>query len=202
LEDIISMGDPIGGAEPAPDPDLTRLYELLRLAQVDGEKVLSEIRRFFDERPDLWRRVADLEYAANIAICELAAQGNVLLQEAYLRRVAEVKAGLTDPEVSHPLEALLAGGVATCWLGAFEAEISAKENLNRSPARADFMDRRRERAAKLYFSAVKTFALVKKLLLPSSSRREIATKFRGRNGRPGHRVRNLRPTPLRTAILN
>jgi hypothetical protein len=187
------------GEKSETDPAVRELSELLRLGEAGKVEILPEIRRFFDAHPNIWRKLSDLEYSVNVAVCELAARQNVVLQEAYLRRVLELKAELVDPESAHPLQTLLAGGVANCWLAACEAELTAKENLHRSPAQAEFLDRRRDRAIKRYFYSLKILALIKKLL-PSASPREVVQKFRGRNGRPEHRVRTLCPTPLETAV--
>jgi hypothetical protein len=179
---------------------LARLNELIRLGQ-DDDSVLPGIRQFFDEHPDVWKKLSDIGYAADLALARLAAKNNTVLTEAYMRRLAEMKSELVPPDAL-PLEKLLVASVCSCFLAAGEAQITATENLERSPGRADFLSRRLDRAVKRYQAAIKTLALVKKLLLQPRSPVEIATQFGHQNERRRSRVRTPGPVESGTPILN
>jgi hypothetical protein len=160
-------------AGPQSDPDLAILQDLVRRGNTD-EAILPEIRAFLDRRPDFCAKLSDLAYAADLELAGLAGRGNVMLTESYLRRVAKMRTELASPEIT-PLERLLVANLCTCWLGSCEAEVTARDGLDRLPGRADFLDRRRHRAHRRYQYAVKNLALVRKLLRPARSPLEFAT---------------------------
>jgi hypothetical protein len=188
------------GAEPITEDVLNRLNDLIRRGQ-DDETALPEIRQFFDLHPEVWKKISDLSYVADLAIANLAARNNTVLTEAFMRRIAELKSELVEPDAP-PLEKLLADSVATCWLAAAEAEITAKDNLDKTPARSDFLDRRRDRAHKRLQAAIKVLALVRKLLRPAKSPLEIATTLGGSKG--CHKAELRKPGSIKrgTPVLN
>jgi hypothetical protein len=146
---------------------LDRLNDLIKRGQ-DDDRLIPEIRQFFDEHPEVWQKLSDIGYAADLALASQAGRNNSAMTEAYLRRLAQMKAELVSPDSSQ-LETLLAASVCTCFLAAAEAQITAKENIDKSPGRCDFLDRRLDRAVKRYQAALKTLALLRKLLLPAKS---------------------------------
>jgi hypothetical protein len=168
------MSADTGGAAAAPDP-VDELVSLVRRAEAEGDAVLDEVRAFFDRHPDVATRIGDVAASARLALADLAAAGSVVTKEAILRRTATLEAELAGPDAP-PLEKVLAGHVGTCWLAACEAEITAPNARGATPPRADFLDRRRDRAGKRLEGAVKALALVRKLLRPAVSPLDIATR--------------------------
>jgi hypothetical protein len=169
------MPEDTGGAAVAPDA-VEELISLVRRAEAEGDAVLPGVRAFFDRHPDVATRMGDLAASARLALIDLAVGGQVVLKEATLRRANEIEAELAGPDAS-PLEKVLAGNVAVAWLAAAEAELTALHSRSGPPARADFLDRRRDRARKRLEGAARTLALVRKLLRPAPAPLEEATRL-------------------------
>jgi hypothetical protein len=173
-------------ADAATDPVLRELVALVARGEKEGTAILPELRGFFDQHPETWRRIGDLAASARLALVDLAVGGQVVVKEATLRQAAELEADLagTDPS---PLEKVLAGHVAVAWLAAAEAETTAANARAVPLAQAEFLDRRRDRAGRRPESATKAMALVKRLLRPSPAPIEVATRLGGRGARAASR---------------
>jgi hypothetical protein len=192
------MSEDTGGAAAAPDP-VEELIGLVRRAEAEGDAVLPQVRAFFDAHPDVATKMGDLAASARLALADLAAGGSTVHVEAFLRRTAALEDDLAG-EGAAPLERVLAGHVATCWLAAAEAEMTAANARGAAPPRASFLDQRRDRAGRRLEGAVKTFALVRKLLRPAPSPVEVATRLRGAPQRPGRR--HAAPAPCGAGVEN
>jgi hypothetical protein len=188
------MPEATGGAAAAPDP-VGELVELVRRAEAEGDAVLPQVRAYFDEHPDVATKMGDVAASARLALIDLAVGGQVVLKEATLRRANELEAELAGPDAA-PLEKVLAGHVGTCWLAAAEAELTAANARGAPPARADFLDRRRDRARKRLESAARTMALVHKLLRPAPAPLEVATRL----GAAATRTAARQGTPTRQLV--
>jgi len=67
-----------------------------------------------------------------------------------------------------PLERLLGERVAACWLNVYYIETLYAERLNHLTAeQGEYFQRRQERAHRLYLSAIRTLAQVRRLLAPA-----------------------------------
>jgi hypothetical protein len=199
-EDFTAMTVEAGAAvaEAAPDAALVELVALVRRAEREGDAVLPELRVFYDRHPDLWHRIGDLGKRAELALADLAAAGDITLKEAILRRIEELKSELA-PADAPLLERILAANVALGWLAVHEAELTAANAQGALPPRADYLDRRRDRAHRRLESAVKTMSLVKKLLQPTPSPLEIATRVSvDRQATAPMRIRQGRSNPAVT----
>jgi hypothetical protein len=192
------MSEDTGGAAAPPDP-VEELISLVRRAEAEGDAVLPEVRAFFDGHPEVATRLGDVAASARLALADLAAGGSVVTKEAILRRAAALEDELVGPDPP-PLEKVLAGHVGTCWLATCEAEITAANARGGAPPRANFLDQRRDRAGRRLEGAVKTLALVRKLLRPAPSPVEVATRLRGAAGRPGRR--HAAPAPCGVGVEN
>jgi hypothetical protein len=192
------MPEPTGAAAAAPDP-VDELVSLVRRAEAEGDGVLDEVRAYFDRHPDVATRMGDVAASARLALADLAAAGSTVHVEAILRRTAALEAELAG-EGAPPLERLLAGHVGTCWLAACEAEMTAANARGAAPPRASFLDQRRDRAGRRLEGAVKTLAVVKKLLRPAPSPVEVATRLHGAPKRPGRR--HAAPAPCGAGVEN
>jgi hypothetical protein len=191
------MSEDTGGAAAAPDP-VEELISLVRRAEAEGDAVLPEVRSFFDEHPDVATRLGDVAASARLALADLAAAGSTVHIEAILRRAAALEAQLAG-ESAAPLERLLAGHVGTCWLAACEAEITAANARGAAPPRANFLDQRRDRAGRRLEGAVKTLALVRKLLRPAVSPLDIATR-QATGRRAGARQNRRQEVPVAAGV--
>ncbi len=194
------MIEDTGATDAAADPVVEELLDLSRRAEEEGVAVLPEIRAFLDLHPDLSHRIGDLAENAKLAVIDTAVGGHALGKEAAMRRATELEAELAGPDAS-PLEKLLAGHVTVAWLAAAEAEATAAANGKAAPLpRADFLDRRRDRAHKRLESALKTLAIVRKLLRPAPSPVEVATRLGGVAARAA--ARQNAPTPHAVGVDN
>jgi hypothetical protein len=191
------MSAETGAAAAAPDP-VEELVSLVRRAEAEGDTVLPEVRAFFDAHPDVATKMGDAAGAARLALADLAAAGSTVTKEAVLRRAAALEADLAG-EGAGPLERVLAGHVATCWLAACEAEITAAGARGAAPPRANFLDQRRDRAGRRLEGAVKTLALVKKLLRPAVSPLDIATRA-AHGRRAGARQNGRQEVPVAAGV--
>jgi hypothetical protein len=129
------------------------------------------------------------------------AGGNAVPREALRRKVDELEAELAG-EGAGPLEKLLASNVALAWLSANEAETAAAAAREASPPRAEYLDRRRDRARKRLEGAARTLAVVRKLLRPAPAPIEVATRLgRGRGG-PAAAARARQNVPCGAGVAN
>ena len=170
------MPEVTGGAAAGRDVALEEFLFNARLRERMGSDILPQIRKFFDERPDVWDRMGDLARSATMTLAGLAAGGDSITREAIVRKAGAVEAEFAGPDAS-PLERLLAASVAVCWLGAAEAEIAAADGAAGPTPKAEYLDRRRDRARKRLESALKTLALVRKLLRPTPAPPGVASRL-------------------------
>ncbi len=163
-----------------------RLGEYAEMDDDEKEAALPELRRYLAVSPDVWAIFGDVALRAKETLAKLAGNDNPLLTESAMKRVAALEEELGQ-EVTCPAERLAAQNVAVCWLAVYEAEITASKTLNRKKlqAKADSLDRRRDRAHRRYQAALRTLATVQKLLRPSPKPIEIATRLNMNGQRSG-----------------
>jgi hypothetical protein len=133
---------------------------------------LSELRAVLDARRDLWQEVSDLARHAELTMVRLVAGENLFMQEAILRRLAELKKELAGDAPS-PLEQLLVDRIGVCWLQTHHADLDAASARVRDQGASSislYAQRRLDSANRRYLLAVKQLALVRKLLGPGSKK--------------------------------
>jgi hypothetical protein len=89
------------------------------------------------------------------------------VREAWERRALTLQAELEGGNCT-PLERILCGRIATCWLDVHLADLSfaAKYKGNMTLGQLTFYQARQDRAHKRYLSAVESLARVRRLLRP------------------------------------
>jgi hypothetical protein len=170
-------------SESSADEDMARLLE--RATKGDAS-VLSKLRRLLDESPELWRGYGDLALQARASWIQLAAGPNLLLDECLTRKAVELRKEVAGDSPS-PLEQLLADRVVICWLQVSFYDSLIAQTREYTPAKARMLQGQHDGAHRRYLTAIKTLATVRKLLTPSRSPLEIATKLAGE--RSGLRLR-------------
>jgi hypothetical protein len=162
-----------------PDDALTEeMLVTIKLANMGDFTVLPQLRKLFDERPDLWRQFGDLAFRAEQSLIGLVSGHSELAKEAIRRKLAELKAGLMTASVS-PLEKLLIERVSICWLQVHMADLDAAgiqtkdQKANRDDTQAT---RRLDRAQQRYLASIKVLATVQKLLRPVPSPLDLAAR--------------------------
>jgi hypothetical protein len=166
---------------PSETTDLPAGEELARLlerAEKGDSTVLPQLRRVLDESPALWQGYGDLSLQAQGALVQLAGGNNLLLCESLMRQMAALKAELMGESPS-PLEKLLAGRVAACWLQVSYYDGLIAQTRQGTPAQAKLLQQQQDTAHRRYLSAVTTLATIRKLLTPPRSPVEIASKLAG-----------------------
>jgi hypothetical protein len=157
---------------------------------------LDQVRRVFDISPerfmDLYR--GDLAKRVTDAILDRVAGKSLWQREAIRGKTEEHRKALAGPSPS-PIEAMLAERCAVLYLAAHESDIFMYSNMEiLSTKRADFHERRRDRANKRYLSAMRTLAMVKEKLASAEERRERARQARLGILRTGSRLASRMPS--------
>jgi hypothetical protein len=144
----------------------------LQRAQQGDTTVLPELRAVLDTRRDLWQEVGDLACHAELTMVRLVAGENLFMQEAVLRRLAELKKALAGDSPS-PLERLLVDRIGVCWLQTHHADLDAASARVRDQGASSvslYAQRRLDSAHRRYLLAVKQLTLVRKLLGPGGKK--------------------------------
>jgi hypothetical protein len=129
-----------------------------------------------NKHPEIWSEYGDLARRAKAAWLDLIAGEDLLLRESVSRRLEAMEAELGHAEAS-PLERLLIGRIAACWLQTQHAEaafIQVEGTNGTAPAR---LLKRHDRAQRRLLAAIKQLALLRKLLKPTQSPTKLAMKM-------------------------
>jgi hypothetical protein len=164
---------------PAPKTYPPELQALLEKASRGDRTVLPELKRAFDEHPELAAQLGDLVWHAQESLLTLVAGSCLTVREAIARQAAALRQRLAATATSE-LEKLLIDRVVLSWLEVYHSDIDLAQRLLKSsgaePA-AQAAQRRLDRAHARYLSALKALATTHKLLRPTLSPLELAAKF-------------------------
>lgn len=142
---------------------------LLDRAQKGDAQALAELRPLLDQAPGWWDEVGNIAQQAEEMLVSTAAGENVLVKEAYTRRLATLREELAGPVVT-PLERLLIDRVVACWFHLHYVEANyaqALKDRTLSGKSSEDCQRRLDRAHRRYLAAIKTLATVRRLLTPA-----------------------------------
>ena len=159
-------------------PGGEELARLLQRAEQGDRSVLPALRKALDANSAIWREYGDLARHAEVSLVNLAAGPNLLLAESLSRRLAELKRELAGPSPG-PLERLLAERVAACWLQVAYLDAVCAQARGVRPSEVDHARRHQDAAHRRLLAAVKTTAVVRKLVRPAPAPVEIATRLNG-----------------------
>ena len=152
------------------------LARLLKRAEQGDRDVLPELRQALDADANLWRYYGDLALQAEAALIRLAAGANLLLAEALQRKLHAMSKELTSESTS-PLERLLVQRVTATWVQVSYFDALMTQSSGSSEARTRMLLRQQDAAHRRHLAAVKTLATVRKLLKPSPSPVEVASRL-------------------------
>jgi hypothetical protein len=127
------------------------LARLLERAEKGDRTVLPLLRRVLNEMPEIWQCYGDLSLQVQGTLVKLAGGDNLLLCETLMRKMADLKAELMGESPS-PLERLLAGRVAACWLQTAYYDGLVAQNRQCSPAQAKRLQKQQDDAHRRYLS--------------------------------------------------
>lgn len=141
------------------------LAKTLKRANVENPKPadMKALAKVFDERPDIWRAVGDLNAIAQRGVIA-ALKATALTHEAIKRTADDLRAGL-GYEQSTPIERMLIDQVVLTWLEYHWAQTvqTAKLREGTTFANGDFMERRVNGAQRRHLRAVSTLARVRQM---------------------------------------
>jgi hypothetical protein len=175
-----------GGAENTPSDKPTtpktyppELQALLEKASQGDLTVLPEVKKAFDDHPELAEQLGDLVRHAQDSLLTLVAGSCLTAREAIARQASALRERLLKTATSE-LEKLLVDRVVISWIEVYHGDIDlANQLLHVSGASktAQAAQRRLDRAHARYLSAIKALATTHKLLRPALSPLELAFKF-------------------------
>lgn len=138
--------------------------EMVKRANMGNKACLAGVRRVLDKQPEIWMHTGDVSVLAERAWADRIADGNVLIEESVLRSVQALKASLAGPNPS-PVESAVIDLVGVAWLASLQSErAAAAQPEGGSVQQAMCRAQRAESAGRRFNSAVRTLALVRRLL--------------------------------------
>jgi hypothetical protein len=158
------------------------LSQLLKRAEQGDLSALPRLREALDADARLWQVYGDLAEHASGALIKLAAGSNLFLAESLMRKVQALK-GELGGESPSAMERLLVQRVTATWLQTNYYDGLAAQPAGGGDARLKMIQKLQDAAHRRHLAALKTYAVVKKLLKPAPSPVEVATRL-DRGGTP------------------
>lgn len=177
------------------------LNALLDRASQGDPSTLPDLKRAFDEHPELVRVFGDMTAHAEESLLTLLAGSCLTAREAVRRQADELRESLL--KTTHlPLERLLVDRITLSWMLVGHADLDLARQLQTTGTgpQVDAAEKRLDRAQARLVSAVKALGQVQKLLRPALSPLDIAT--RSGTARPAAVNRRNRPVSLADPISN
>jgi len=159
------------------DPIRDQALDLVRRARDGDATVLPKIRGALDGSPRLVELLGDLAETAQRVFVEMLAGKDLLMREAVMCRVDQIRSEVAGPSPS-PLEALLAERIALCWVHMQYADMIYVQNVKGGDATyrlLSYLQDRQDRCHRRLLSAVRALAQVRRLLRPSVAQVNITT---------------------------
>ena len=142
---------------------IQKYYDFWDRAAKGDLSTLAELKRHFDEVPALYVSMFRGELSVRVvdAILDRIAGKDLRQREAIRKKAEQYQRSLAD-NLASPIETMLAERCAVLCLAAYEADIFMYEHMSElSTKRAEFHERRRDRASRRLLSALKALAFVR-----------------------------------------
>ena len=157
-----SITQPTKALQKREAPDI---LTLVRRAEAGDKAAMTALRPLINQAPAAWEMAGNLAIRAENALVNVAVGNDEMLREALKKKLATLKEELAG---GTPLERLLGERVAACWLNVYYIDALYAKRLNDVTwAEGEYFQRRQERAHRLYLSAIRTLAQVRRLLVPA-----------------------------------
>ena len=144
----------------------TKLNELVKNTHKDkpNPEHLAELRRFFDDDPELWRTTGNMARRTLDHLLRTYYSQSAYLRECVSRRIQEMREGLGYAE-SPPLERILIEQLLVCWVNLYVLEINSATKLceSHSTETGLYWDRRLTGAQRRFRRASESLARIRKL---------------------------------------
>ncbi|MBL8796763.1 MAG: hypothetical protein JNM56_22880 [Planctomycetia bacterium] len=164
---------------------------LVERAEQGDQTALEPLRKLLADMPALWRHYGDLAAWAERAWLDLVSGHNLCLRESLVRQLQQLRddLGLTT---SSPLEKLLIQRVSSSWLMAnyADAHLAQLRAASAGATQIRVVENFGVKAHNRYLAAIRQLAQVRKLLTPTKSPIEIATRMGERRSARVARSRN------------
>jgi hypothetical protein len=178
---------------------------VLRRANLGDVSALPELRKAYDEHPELVGMFGDLVQQAEAALLELASPTCLASREAIARQLAGLRRRLQATATSE-LEKLLIDRICLSWVEVHHAAMERAGLLLQSPGThpaTQAADRRLDRAQARYLAAVRALATVQKLVRPALSPLDLAAKTVEERAAGGAALRRSAKAPSEgVAVVN
>ena len=143
-----------------------KLSELVKNTHKDNPKPedLAELRRCFDEDPELWRTPGNMARRTLDHLLRTYYSQSAYLRECVTRRLQEMRQEFGYKE-SPPLEKIMIEQILVCWVNLYVLEINSASKLceSHSTETGLYWDRRLTGAQRRFRRACETLARVRKL---------------------------------------
>lgn len=137
--------------------------KILARARRGDRSVLPELRAVLDTCPEVWQTLGDLaRHNCNVWV-KLLAGNDLLAAESILRNLETMQRSLIGPSAT-PLEVLLAERIASTYMQCQHAEMTVAERAGSALPLANHLLRRADSANRRLAAAVRSLALVQRLL--------------------------------------
>jgi hypothetical protein len=159
---------------------IQRYHDFWDRAAKGDLSTLAELKRHFDAVPELYISIFRGDLAARVveAILDRIAGKDLRQREAIRKKAEQYQRSLAD-RLAPPIETILAERCAVLYLAAYEADLFMYENMSElSTKRAEFHERRRDRANKRFLSALKALALMQEKVGLADPGRGFAARFK------------------------
>lgn len=145
---------------------LEEVNQLTSKAQHGDKVALAECKRLFRDRPDTstFFEESIVEITRERIIDMTLAKDNLLLKDVWLSKMRRMQHELAGDHPS-PLEKILCERIATCYLAAQMADMDVN-TPGITLTKAEYYDKRAERAHKRHLAAIESLARVRRLALP------------------------------------
>jgi hypothetical protein len=156
---------------PEPKTYSAELRALLERGHAGDPSVLPELKKAFDENPELADMLGDLGRLAAESLVTAVAGRSLVAREAIRRRADKLRRELAEPDAP-VLERLLAERIAMGWIEVHKADADLAVALGKQQTASDVTqaaNRHLDRAHARYLSSIKALATVRKLLQPRPS---------------------------------
>jgi hypothetical protein len=165
------------------------LDAFLKRAESGDESTLPELRELF-KMPELVEIFGgNLAKFTQTQLVKTAAGKNLMYKEALLGNLEMMRSELAGPEPT-PVEKLLSDRIVGCWLHLHDAELRYNQAKDFTLAQGEYHQRRIERLHRLYLSAIRMLAVVRRLALPV-----LRVNIAGKQSPPNQANADISPKP-------
>jgi hypothetical protein len=150
-----------------PDQEvLARRHQFERLvsaANASEPGAVEALERFLDDAPEIWQHAGDLAGRSEDFLVAAIAGGNEVLRQSIVRQAERMRTELACPTPS-PLENLLVDRIVAGWLHVHFWELTDAPGAEHTPRYRRFAEQRMKIAERRYGAAIRSLALLRKLL--------------------------------------